>query len=454
MVSKHFKLVCTLRVAGITVSVVLFFVLFMRTVLYASMIAAALAVVYQTWSLMRYVDKSNRDLTRFLLAIKHSDFSLSYSDEGRGGSHKDLRAAFNDVLIRFRKARAEREESYRYLQTVVQHVGVGLIAFGPDGAVDLVNNAAKRLLDVAALRNVEDLANISRPLVDALLSLETGQKSLVKVDRAGESLQLSLSATEFKTGQRTIKLVSLQNITSELVEKETEAWQQLVRVLTHEIMNSVTPIASLAATARNLLDASVGGDSAPRSGGNINGEAVTDLRSAIETIGKRSEGLTHFVEAYRNLARIPAPEFQIVPISEVFARVEQLIVSRPDCNDIAVSRRADPDSLELTADPDLVEQVLLNLTINSVQALAGRTGGLIEMKAYLDDRSRVVIQVADNGPGIRPEAMDSIFVPFFTTKPEGSGIGLSLSRRIMRVHNGDLTAASVPDERTVFTLRF
>jgi signal transduction histidine kinase len=304
------------------------------------------------------------------------------------------------------------------------------------------------------LRNIEDLETASPRLADTLRSLEPGQKRLQKIDREGEPVQLSLSATGFKIGNRTIKLVSLQNITSELVERETEAWQQLVRVLTHEIMNSVTPIASLASTARALLDPSPRSDDTPAADHGLDREAIDDLASAVKTIEIRSEGLLRFVDAYRNLTRIPRPEFQIVSVSDLLHRIRQLVVSRADAGDIAVTVSVEPTGLELTADPDLVEQVLINLTTNAVQALQGRAHGVIELGATLSDRGQAVICVTDNGPGIAEETLDNVFVPFFTTKPDGTGIGLSLSRRIMRMHNGELTVASVPEEKTTFSLRF
>jgi nitrogen fixation/metabolism regulation signal transduction histidine kinase len=446
---KNFRLVCGFRVGALLATIALFFYVLAYTDLTAALILLALAVVFQTWTLVRFVDSSNRDVSRFLQSVKYSDFSLTYADVARGGTHDELRNTFNDVLTEFRRTRAEKQESLNYLHTVVQHSGVGLLAFSPDGTVDLSNTAVKRILGVTRLRNIKDLEKTSPRFVEALISLEPGRRRLQKIERDGESMQLSISAAGFKIGEKSIKLVSVQNITSELVEKESDAWQQLVRVLTHEIMNSVTPIASLASTAREMLDSS-----GVTREDDLDRETMDDLLSAVQTIEIRSEGLLRFVDAYRSLTRIPRPEFQIVSASDLLRRIRQLVVSRSDASDIEVTVSVNPVSLELTADPDLVEQVLINLTTNAVQALLGRTGGAIELGARMNDRGQVAIDVADNGPGIREETLENLFVPFFTTKPEGTGIGLSLSRRIMRLHNGELTVASVPDEKTTFTLRF
>jgi nitrogen fixation/metabolism regulation signal transduction histidine kinase len=229
-----------------------------------------------------------------------------------------LKKSFNEVIEQFRRARSEKEEHFRYLQTVVQHVGIGLMAFGQDGEISLINTAAKRLLRVTHLKNIKTLETLSKPLVAALLQLETGGKALIKVEDKNEWLQLAIYAAEFKLREQLFTLVSLQNIQSELEEKEMEAWQKLIRVLTHEIMNSVTPIASLASTVNDLLGSQ-------KSGGEISAEAIGDMRGALQTIQKRSEGLLHFIDAYRSLTRIPGP------ISEFFRSPSCLTVFSSSC---------------------------------------------------------------------------------------------------------------------------
>jgi len=444
MVFRNFRLVCTVRVVFIAATIAVVVYLTLETKLVATAIILGAAAALQVWALQHYVDKANRDLARFLLSVRHSDFTSSFPDDGKGGSHRDLREAFESVLREFRKTRSDRQEQYRYLQTVVQHVGIGLVAFDPTGKVDLFNNAAKRLLGVSFSRNVDDLSRVSPTLVQKLRAMAAGQKDLLKIELPTETLQLSLAATEFKLGQRSIKLVSFQNISSELAEREMEAWQQLVRVLTHEIMNSITPIASLATTSRQMVE----------SDGRSGDTSQSDLHGAISTIEKRSQGLLHFVDAYRTLTRVPKPAYRIIRVAELFERVTQLTASRPEAAGIAISARVDPPTLEMTADPDLVEQVLINLTTNALQALGNQVEGKIELTSRLSERGRVLIDVKDNGPGISPEALESVFVPFYTTRKDGTGIGLSLSRQIMRLHKGDISVTSHVGAGTTFTLRF
>ena len=447
MVYKNFRLHCVIRVLLLGVTIYLFFYLLLQTALYATIVIVASVIVYQIYALIHFVEKTNRDLTRFLEAIKHTDFSQTFSGTGLGSSFEPLKKVFNEVIEQFRRARSEKEEHFRYLQTVVQHVGIGLIAFTQDGEVGLINTAAKRLLRVAHLKNIKTLESLSKKLVATLLEMESGGKALIKIDDKTEFLHLAVYATEFKLREQQFTLVSIQNIQSELEEKEMEAWQNLIRVLTHEIMNSVTPISSLASTVNELLEK-------PKSRSEITPEYISDMRGAVLTIQKRSEGLLHFVDAYRSLTRIPRPNFKIFHVTELFSGVEQLLRASFKEKTIGLNVRIAPESLELTADPEMIEQVLINLLLNAIQALHGKSDAKIELTSRLDERGRVIIQVADNGPGIIPEVLDKIFIPFFTTKPEGSGIGLSLSRQIMRLHRGTITARSEPNVATIFTLRF
>ncbi|MCL5021712.1 MAG: HAMP domain-containing histidine kinase [Bacteroidetes bacterium] len=270
------------------------------------------------------------------------------------------------------------------------------------------------------------------------------------------------------------KLVSLTNIQNELEEREMEAWHNLIRVLTHEIMNSVTPIVSLSSTAGSLLD---GFDATLKNGmgdtghGERNQEAtkfadspysmlpvpcsvMEDVKGALDTISRRSQGLLHFVDDYRNLTRMPTPNFQTVKVAELFARVRKLLSDRLQVRNIKFTTTVEPPDLELTADPDLVEQVIINLIANSLTALSKTPSPKLTLTGKTDGRSSTLVQVTDNGQGIPEDLQEKIFIPFFTTHKEGSGIGLSLSRQIMRAHKGSITVGSVPNVETVFTLRF
>jgi two-component system nitrogen regulation sensor histidine kinase NtrY len=451
MVYKSFRINAVVRSLVLGGTLFLLFYLLSQTNLYATATVVALIVVYQIYSLVHHVERTNFELSRFLRSVRYADFSQTFSSAGRGQSFDELNAAFTEVVEEFQKARAEKEEHFQYLQTAIQHIGVGLIAFTSDGQVTLVNTAAKRLLNVDQLVNIRSLEPVSRSLVDSLFSMKSGNKVLVKAEIHKEPLQLVVSATELKLRGEHQTLISIQNIRSELDEKEVEAWQQLIRVLTHEIMNSITPISSLASTVNEMLTLDAPTEGAQRT---LTPEVIQDVQGAIKTIEKRSQGLLHFVDAYRSLTRIPPPKFQIVSIAELFGRVEQLMRQRLADDRITLKVTTEPESLELTADPALIEQVLINLVLNAAEALQGRSDATISLSAYIAERGRITLEVTDNGPGIPKDVQDRIFIPFFTTKPNGSGIGLSLSRQIMRLHGGVILLDSSPGNPTTFALRF
>ncbi|KPL07055.1 histidine kinase [bacterium SM23_57] len=447
MVYRSFRINCAIRMILIGATICLFFYLLFRTSLFATIFIVGMLAIFQFYLLFKYVEKTNRDLSRFLLSIRYSDFTQPFTSSAKGSAFDELNIAFGEVMQAFQRARMEKEEHFRYLQTVVQHVGIGLIAFKGDGEVELINNAAKRTLKIPFLRSIKQLGSISEELAEKLLHVKAGEKLQIKVQLPDETLLLSIYATGFILRRQRYTLVSLQNIQSELEEKEMESWQNLIRVLTHEIMNSITPISSLASTASSLLtdeDGNVDTDI----------ETIGDVANAVKTIQKRSAGLINFVEDYRKLTRIPKPSFEVFQIKDLFERIGNLMKDQLAQKLIGWEMHIDPETLELTADPVMVEQVLINLCKNSVEAVAKARDPMIALIAKTDGGGNPLIQIVDNGHGISEEVAEKIFIPFFTTKKEGSGIGLSLSRQIMRLHRGSLTVNSTPDVETVFTLRF
>lgn len=455
MVFKNFRLAIVTRIVLLGLTLALWDFLFLQTEYYVSMTILGLIIIFQLVQLVRYVEKTNQKLTRFLDSIRYSDFSQSFPDHGLGKSFQELNNAFANVIEEFKKERAEKQESFRYLQTVVQHIGIGLISFNQEGEVELINTAAKRLFQIPTLRNIKSLEKISQQLLNTVVNLKGGSRTLVRVNIKSETLQLAISATEFRMHDELYKLVSLQNIHSELEEKEMEAWQNLTQVLAHEIMNSITPIASLSDTVYMLLEQ----NARPENGKYImRKEALGDVKEALSTINKRSHGLMRFVNSYRDFTQIPEPNFEHFPVLELLLRVRNLNRGEAESQNVVVDVDVDPESLEVTADPELIEQVLINLMKNAFRALSELENGQIYLRGKLDHEGKVIIQVEDNGPGIKETNLQKIFIPFFSTSQPnsrgGSGIGLSLSRQIMRMHRGTLTVTSDEEEGTIFTLRF
>jgi len=449
MVFRRFYINCMIQVLLLSATLCLLAYLIFKTDFIAAAIFVCLMGAYQTVALLRYVTKTNKDLNRFLLSIKHSDFSQSFTNNLKGAGFDELNAAFSEVNREFQRTKIEKEEHFRFLQTIIDHVGIALIAFDTDGNVELMNNAAKKLLKIPRLGNIRDLESVSFRLADKLVNICPGDKDLVKLQQDDDILQLSIYATGFILRQQQLILVAMQNIQHELEEKEMLSWQNLIRVLTHEIMNSITPIASLASTAQGLLK-----DNQECEVPESMNETLDDVRKAVNTIEKRSNGLLTFIENYRKLTRIPKPAFKVVQVMDLFDRVEYLLKDQFEQSAIKFKKRIDPESLTVTADPALIEQVLINLCKNSMEAVNGVISPKIKLKAGTDGRGNPVIKVSDNGKGIKEEVLEKIFIPFFTTKPQGSGIGLSLSRQIIRLHKGTIGVTSTPHEKTVFKLRF
>ena len=433
MVFKHFRIQCLIRVILLGCSLLLFTYLVLQTCLYATLVLIGALILYQTISLIRYVEITNRQLIRFMQSIEYADLSQTFTGRRLGASFDELYRTFTEVTNAFRKLRAEREEQYRYLQTVVQHVGVGVIAYQPNGDVEIINTAARRLLNTGpSIHNLSALRPANDSLVDRLLHMKPGERPLEKV---GES-QLSLHATEFKMQDRHLKLVSIQNIQSELEEKEMEAWQNLVRVLTHEIMNSVTPISSLANTVEDELKIQL-----DREVPDLKKEEIDDLHLAIQTIKKRSAGLIRFVQEFRNLTHIPKPKLNHLSVREMIDQILMLLKTEINSENIKVTTAVEPADLSINADKELIEQVMINLLKNAIQAFDDHTNKLVEVNGFINDKNRPVIAVRDNGAGIDEEALHKIFIPFFTTKKHGSGIGLDRGSEIGTPRRGGPTTA-------------
>jgi nitrogen fixation/metabolism regulation signal transduction histidine kinase len=381
----------------------------------------------------------------FLQRINYSDFTQNVHMEKLGGTFVELAEEMNKLLNKYKDIRFEKEENLRYLQTIVEHVGIGLIAFNAKGSVELINKTAKKILKLMYLQNISTLDEKHNGFGDFLFQLNDKKHATFKFFDNGETIQLMVQSTRFRMKDQNLRLISFYNIQSELEEKEIAAWQKLIRVLTHEIMNSISPISSLASTAAGIIKSS--------DQETISRDSLDDIENALTTIHRRSDGLTLFINKFRDFSKIPKPNFQTVAVPELFYRVRLLTGQLISSSNIQLSVSVKPKNLEIIADPDLIEQVLINLVNNAAHALRETESGEIQLTAEINERGRAVLKVIDNGCGIAEEVLDKVFVPFFTTKQEGSGIGLSISQSIIRAHGGSIWVQSKPNTGTIFTLR-
>lgn len=400
--------------------------------------------------LIEYLDRSNQNIATFLDSIQFDDLSYSFKTQSDDPAVVRLHKELNEALLKLRMARSQKDSEFLFFRNIVMHVGIGLIVYNQNGRIEIFNSAARKLLKVNRPELIHDLGEVSETLVSTVRKLKTGGRELLRLQIGEEFVQLSIYAIELTLRGENVKLISLQNIQNELEEKEMEAWQNLVRVLTHEIMNSVTPISSLAGIVEEEIKPHI----EEENGQALSKEQLSDIHLSLQTISKRSEGLIHFVKEFRSLTSIPKPR----PVQiDVRCLLEELsTLHRKEISDkgITLSISVYPEDLTLSADKNMIEQVLINLLKNAIQAFEEQEEKRIELRAYLSDKSRAIIAISDNGSGIDPEALEKIFIPFFTTKKTGSGIGLSLSRQIMRQHQGTLTVKSTVGKGTEFMMRF
>jgi two-component system, NtrC family, nitrogen regulation sensor histidine kinase NtrY len=411
--------------------------------------AALLALA--TVGLIRYLERTARELTGFLNFIASHDFSVAVSTPHKEGVFKGLEQAYRILTGEFRRLNLEKASDHRYLEAVVEHAGVALVCFEGE-VVIMLNDRARRLFGVPHLVSLKSFDRIDARLPELLRQLGHDERSLISVSRGEDRLQLVLYATTFDLLGRHFKLVSFHNIRDELDRRETDSWQKLIRVLTHEIMNSVTPIISLSQLVRDTMMDDGGGTSAFRA---PTPQAQDDMLRSVTAIHARSLALLEFVQAYRNFARLPDPVLGNVDVPALFERVATLMAPDLAAHHIALESHCEPQGLAVQADAQQVEQALINLLRNAAEALAGRPSPRIELRGMRDEAGCVLLQVSDNGPGIDPAHLENIFVPFFTTKRHGSGVGLSITRQIMQAHSGFVTVRSPPGGGgSSFTLRF
>lgn len=433
-----FEIRVVLRVLLLAVSIFFCFYFWFASKQYLFVFLFLTATIIILVNLLRLVRKSNREIHYFLESIRNQDFSFQYST-GRSSNFSELHNEFNSVIQKFRKSYGKWEEQYQYLQQIIQHISVGLICVNSDGKVDMVNRSALKLLNLNSLKHFKELQDRMSRFTDAVMQTESGQKSLVKMHTDTQQLQLLIHVKEFRLGNVFYTLISLENISIELEEKEQKAWQDLIRVLMHEMMNSIAPITSLSDSMSNILNKekeyySTGSDH-------------NTLKEAASTISRRGMHLMQFVKNYRELTRLPDPDLELTAVSELFDRIAPLYYKRAKEKGVHIKFDVTPPGLKMVCDPTLIEQAIINLVDNAFSALEETTDPKISVYARLR-AGTVIISVLDNGPGIPEDIHEKVFIPFFTTKEMGNGIGLSLSKQIIRAHHGSINIYSDADQGT------
>jgi two-component system nitrogen regulation sensor histidine kinase NtrY len=449
MAYSRFQVGIAARTVALALTIVAAACLIAQTRWYVTITLCLAAALAQIAALLRFATQSSREVARFLEAISFDDTSLSFSGLVGDSAHSELGAAMAGVLTKLRSVRSEREEQSRYLQTLVAHVPVALASADERGRVKLLNVAARRLFGTA-LTETAQFARHGEAFAVGMEAIRPGSTAILRMERPSGTLLLKVAVTELALGGIRYRLISLQNIESEMSAQEMAAWQTVIRVMAHEVMNSLTPVSSLAATAHDLVSGVIRQMPAddPRS------VALKDASEALETVARRSQGLLHFVQNHRRLTKHLVTQIDVAPIQRIFARLRRLLTNDLAARDIHLTTSVTPETLEISADIELLDQALINLVRNAIEALRDTAEGRIVLSAQRDPDGRVAIAVADNGPGIAPDQLEKIFVPFYTTKRQGSGVGLTLVRQIATAHGASVDVAQTTGGGATVRLRF
>ena len=406
----------------------------------------AVFVIVQMVSLTFYIQKTNKDLARFMEGMLTKDYTLHFNANKWGNGFNELADSFNKVGEVYRQARIEKEAQYQYFKNMVEQLDAGIISFNKEGKIAIMNQSAAKMLGIPVVQSVEILAKRLPGFTHFLQDLPPGVTELYELKDQTGGKQFKVFTSELQSGKELFKIVTFQNIHSEMEWKEMESWHKLIRVLTHEIMNSVTPITTLSETVNMILEEE-SGEVKPLN--ELDEEDLVDIHQSIQTIGKRSQGLLHFVADYRKLTKIAKPQKQEVVVQDLFFSLMTLYQKELREKRICISYEVIPSNLTVLIDQSLVEQVLINLILNATDALEGIEKAAIKLSAqHINDKT--VIEVHDNGAGIPAHLQSQVFVPFYSTKEKGSGIGLSLSRNIINMHGGKLYFNSVQGSTSFF----
>jgi PAS domain S-box-containing protein len=403
-----------------------------------------------TINLISYLNRTNIKIRFFFDSVRNEDSNLSFPMETGNNSLNELYKSMNKVNHQIQQLKIKNRQQEQYFRTLLEHLAAGIITYNDKGFILHANSSAKKLLNIDILTHLQQIERKDQKLFDTINSIRPYERRLIAVSSEGTEIQLSLKATSFRTNENELVILSIQDIKNELDEKEVESWMKLIRVLMHEIMNSITPITSLSESLSGIY--STGGK--PVLPEQVTTRTIATTLQGLNVIKEQGKGLMLFVESYRKLTRVPEPVKKSFRVSELMDRVQILYNSLEKSERSKLTILLANPELEIFADQNLISQVLINLLKNALEANENSDNAKIEITAVEGLNNHPEICVTDNGPGISAENLDEIFVPFFTTRQNGSGIGLSISRQIMKVHGGNLKVRSVPYKETVFCLSF
>lgn len=415
---------------------------------YIGFVFTIILLVGQVYSLITFINSTNRKIAYFFDAIRNEDFTLRFPERVTIKSFKELNQSLNRVNGLIQEVHLQLQIRENYYQEILKQANIGIMTFNEKGHILFANPTLEKLLNYSPLNHIKQLQQIDKGLYEIFQPFEAFERKLFQLTNEREQKQLALKCTPMVLDQNPLLLVVAQDIHHELDEKETDSWVKLIRVLTHEIMNTITPITSISdSILKHFKSVASESDKA------IDKDIMTSSIRGLKVIRDQGGDLMEFVQSYRSFLNVPKPDKTLISAHKLFEKA-RILTSKEANENTKISWSIKPNGLDFFVDEKQITQVLINLVKNAAHSLEGSTNGDIHVTAAVDANKRTYIEVKDNGPGIPEELLDEIFVPFFTTKDKGTGIGLSLSKQIMQRHGGSLKLHSIPNKETRFTLLF
>ncbi len=442
-----FRLLSRLLIINLLVG--LFIYLIRNTELWFTISGVGVVLIASIFSLYNYINQMKADIKRFILAVKTQDTTINFKNKSTRASFPELYKSFDEIIQIHKNIHLEKESMFQLIKTILEQVPVGVIVVKNKKTdtekteIVFFNLAASNLLQVPAFKYWHRLENRAPYFAEQVNTIIDGGKKFIELKIQDKQIQLSTEVIPLNLYQNDYIIISFQNIKDEIEQKESEAWNRLIGVISHEILNSITPISSLSDTVNSMV--------AGRK--ELDAETLEDLKPALLTIKRRSEGLLDFVKDYRLIAELPTPTLESHTVGEILQHINVLMQPFASGKNIRLKVEQTSSKISIRLDLKLIEQALINLVTNSIYAVEQVDSPVIEI-SYRLENNRLLIDVIDNGKGLDAVLMEKIFVPFFTTRKNGSGIGLTITRNIMKMHQGNVEVSSVPMERTVFSLVF
>lgn len=449
MASKNYYIQLILRVVGLTVTAFVFAFSWLTNHIYFAVASLILLIVLVVF-LIKYLNQTNLKIAYLFESLKNEDFTLRFPEETNPKSLNQLHKSLNKVNNLIRETQIKNKSQESYYQEILKQAKIGILTLNNKGHILFSNPTAKKLLNCNQLNHIRQLEKVDEKLFDFLNNLKPFERKLFQLTNERETVQLVIKCTEVVLNKEALKLITIQDINNELDEKETDSWMKLIRVLTHEIMNTITPITSISQSILNYYKTEDGILPVAQ----INEDLIKNTVKGLEVIKNQGNDLMSFVQSYRSILNVPNPDKKIIDVTNLLEKVKVLASQESGFDTISFQIKNTSKNFEIFADEKQIMQVLINLSKNAIQSLQEKEGGIIELISGITANNEKYIMVKDNGPGISQELIAQIFVPFFTTKSYGSGIGLSLSKQIMQIHGGALKVYSVPFKETSFTLVF